>query len=63
MMMTKAFEWRLKRNTPMRCLAIAEGYAMVRFKGCQVHVIDANEWRNLPLCDTNGAAQPKDTQP
>lgn len=48
-------EWRLsKHGMPMRRLAEAEGSSMVRHKGCYVHVINTNEWDNLPLCDTNG---------
>jgi hypothetical protein len=47
-------EWRKGTCMPMRRLAEAEGYSMVRYKGRAVHVIETKDWDALPLCDSNG---------
>jgi hypothetical protein len=51
----KKTEWRVsKHGWPMRALAIADGYAMVRHKGCMPSVISESDWLAAPLCDHKG---------
>ena len=53
--MASKHEYRRRRAMPLRLLAKAEGYCMVRHKGCMVFVMNEREWNSLPLCDKNGA--------
>ncbi len=48
------WRWNAKAKMPMRCLAVAEGYAMVRNKGCSTRVIEEKEWLAMPLCNHKG---------
>lgn len=49
-------DWRLDGRwpIPVRRLAEAEGYSMVRYKGAAVRLIETKDWDRYIPCDHNG---------
>ena len=47
----KPEEWRVERSFPSRVVAAAEGYVMVKRKGCAPYVMTKKEWEKCPLCE------------
>lgn len=48
----KRIIWKIDRGSPSREMARAEGYVMVRRKGCLPYIIAAKTWDALPEVET-----------